>query len=52
MNSGFSHRDEGNKLKRSKSVLEWLVDQCGLGEEHLDKLREQQINDENIGFLA
>jgi len=41
-----------NQANGDSSVMEWLVKQCGLKQADLDKLKEQQINENNIEFLT
>jgi hypothetical protein len=32
--------------------MEWLLKECGLHEDSLKKLKDQQINEGNIGYLS
>lgn len=36
----------------STKIIQWLLNQVGLGDENLAKIKEQKINDGNIAFLS
>lgn len=51
----YPTREMPMQIKGSASgqnVMEWLLKECGLHEDSLKKLKDQQINESNIGYLS
>lgn len=41
-----------NGCTTGQNVMEWLLKECGLHEDSFKKLKDQQINESNIGYLS
>jgi hypothetical protein len=48
----INRQSSSTTVIKEENVLKWLLKECGLGDEYLKKMEDQQINHYNIAYLS